>query len=254
MTHRNHSFAILLNKPMRTDQPVVFTHIPKTAGSSINRAAENVVGIANCAIISNIPIDDRLTFLKNCLESRKKYIGGHFRYFDAQCFFDEANFVVSLRDPIERILSTYFMFLRNNSDAEKYKEDIRGSGFEKFYKDFFIRRKMDNLCCKFICNEADRKRAADIIYDKYSLVWSSDSTDAAWPMIFYALTSRKDRIPPLTKKNTAPIASTDREFYLGSRPKHYHTFLNKSCLDMIIDTNREDIELYQWFLDIAKKD
>lgn len=85
------------------EHPLVFVHIPKTAGTSLTNFLH-----ANFRKHEIAPLYRGNT---NVFETRLySFYSGHVYYRNVQPFFPNAHFITFLRDPVERVYSQYRMF------------------------------------------------------------------------------------------------------------------------------------------------
>jgi len=235
-------------KNLDPDIPVIFTHVPKTGGSAITRGMGVTLGRDKIAGISTASVEERRAFLERCRDSGKRYVYGHFHFGDAQHAYSRGNYIIALRHPLDRILSLYFMMLRNGHEfAAECAKDVSGSGFLTFYERYVTRRRQDNLICRYLCGHADWERAAETLEENYSLAWESSGSGEAWNRLHRALTGKELVRRRLGKRNAAPVAQSAGELASGARPKDYSTFLPESSMELVADLNRDDIQLVQWF-------
>ncbi|MEP5153114.1 sulfotransferase [Planktotalea sp.] len=95
-------------KKAKKIRPVVFLHIPKTAGQTITKQVRLAVGARNVSPImthSQAPVEEQ--FPKGFL-----YYGGHLDWVAMEESVDDCFSFTVLRDPYERIASLYFFLKR----------------------------------------------------------------------------------------------------------------------------------------------
>jgi hypothetical protein len=126
--------------------PLVFVHVPKTAGTSFRMALEQALGPGAMAYdygpVSPVtsPVvkrhvyeqPDLDSFRAAVLDSPVRIVCGHFPADKYRDLFGAENSLVFLRDPIQRLISEYQHFVRLNNYTK---------GFDEFYRDpAFINR------------------------------------------------------------------------------------------------------------------
>jgi hypothetical protein len=124
-------------------EPVFFTHIPKTASTSLQRA-----------VMYDIPDKNRHRYsgVRNVLLSRRKsfeFLEGHYAYGVHHLYgIYTPKYFVMLRDPVERAISHYY-FIRS-SDGPDYThpsiEDVRKNDLVEFYR----KPKYQNVQTRFV--------------------------------------------------------------------------------------------------------
>lgn len=195
---------------------IFFTHVPKTAGSTINRAARQLV----CSALVKRPHE------LDGLSDRLQYVGGHVGFVDAVRRFPQATFIASLRRPLHRVLSHYMMFLRDPAGE--------GVSFHDFYAHHITKKKRDNLQCRFLCGEPSAEKAMESIKANYALVWISDRTNDAWPYVREMLMGeRVEEIPP-------------RVFVAPNAPDNYDGYLPQADEAFVRADNAQDTMLHEW--------
>lgn len=105
-------------------QPLIFIHIPKTAGTSFRVAANQIIGLE--AIINDYDVNSQETsqivkdtvynpkkgkkfLVDEIVQNRIQFFSGHFhaaKYLDI--FDNHVRWCTFLRDPIQRVISEYF--------------------------------------------------------------------------------------------------------------------------------------------------
>lgn len=119
-------------------KPIIFVHIPKTAGTSFRFAAKDYYGVEHClwdyglenesnkiAKLWNSNIISQEDYIKIIAETGTKFISGHFHASKYINFTPQKNFVSFVRNPIERVISEF----NHVSTRSGYKES-----FDTFYK------------------------------------------------------------------------------------------------------------------------
>ena len=92
-----------------TAKPLVFLHVPKTAGTSMiellsrNFAADEVLRVHN----THRAVSDLAGDIDIAIAEGKRFICGHFPYAAVAHLGDEIDLVTMLRDPVRRIASLY---------------------------------------------------------------------------------------------------------------------------------------------------
>jgi hypothetical protein len=233
-------------EPERHDGPrVVFTHIPKAAGSTIGARLYHLVGPDSIAVATT-DNDDLSSILPRI--GAVKVVTGHVRYPVIQPYASDAAFFASVRDPIDRIVSNYFFVIKYKGiSPDIYENNLRG-GFDKFY-DMVIRRAgRTNIQSRFFTNSARSADAIEAIRSAYSLVWDSDTTNSAWdwmrPMVCSLLSLDDNPHAPLVDGYVAPRSAHGGVD--GSRPESYRDFLGPGAVDAILSENAEDAKLFDW--------
>jgi hypothetical protein len=226
-------------------KPLIFTHIHKTGGTTIHHAVANAVG-HDAVLIAKT--DMEITNLAELVSKRGplRYIGGHVSRAAARAVFAEAPLVVSLREPIERILSLYFFALRRGTMPQEGRADPRGSGFMFYYRSMFASRDNENYQCRFLCGEPDHLKAIETLKRDYQLAWLSIKSNTAWRFICNALSIPFMELSQDQLEFVAPIARAAADFEQGYRPLSYPDFLAPETYDDLRARNGEDIKLIDW--------
>ena len=105
---------------------LIFSHIPKAAGKSIVLGLKQYYGADAVAEDYNVRVDGASdpgaavyvdeqeyqrhaeTFVRTTVSPKTKVIAGHFPFHKYRSFFPRANQVCCIREPIERLWSTYW--------------------------------------------------------------------------------------------------------------------------------------------------
>lgn len=224
---------------------VVFTHVPKTAGSTIGHGLYHLVGEDRLAVATTD--DDDLSAILPRLHTVDA-VTGHVRYPIIQPHAPNAAYFAAVRDPIDRIVSHYFFVIRfNGMDPNIYKKDLR-RGFDKFYKLAIKDIGKLNFQSRFLVNTALAEDAVEVIRSKYALVWNSERTTEAWTtmkQIASELLGTADHTEvALVDGYVAPRSRHGGVD--GSRPESYRDFLGPAAVEAILRENAEDLKLFEW--------
>jgi hypothetical protein len=235
---------------------VIFTHIEKTAGSSIHEGVYGIIGPERMYIVKHDQDGaDSLFHIKHTLS----YVGGHIRFSEAFELFGDSVYIAAIRNPVERILSNYFFDIRAGLlDRHPYHETPQQE-FGRYYELSVRAAGKLNRQCRYFSDDGTATSAQKSIQRHYSLIWDSSLTDRVWPLIgcmfpqvrdSFPITIRKNdeaNVPPMCRRALeAPVCSDPARFSLGERPKNYRDFLDADTLHQIEQDNEEDMQLYAW--------
>ncbi|WP_158515988.1 sulfotransferase family 2 domain-containing protein [Pararhodobacter sp. CCB-MM2] len=104
----------------RPRKPIVFLHIPKTAGQTIFHQIAARVGIENVCPIRDLPMAEPG---ETHLPPGYAFYGGHINWHDIDQLEDPFSFTV-LRDPRERIGSLYFYLLQKSREKRDMDSNL----------------------------------------------------------------------------------------------------------------------------------
>ncbi|NWO04454.1 MAG: sulfotransferase family 2 domain-containing protein [Alteromonadaceae bacterium] len=113
---------------INSSNPIFFIHVPKTAGTSFRKSAEKFFGLGHVLydyntysaetsdVIKDVVYDKKDFFLLDEVFSDNgcEFLSGHVPASKYVQFFGVANSVTFLRDPLQRIISEYYHFLRHH--------------------------------------------------------------------------------------------------------------------------------------------
>ena len=103
--------------PSAAGRKLVFLHLPKTGGTTLHHHFSGAFAPAEIcperfSALQNIPPEKIATY---------RYFSGHFNYEQLRLIPGPSYVVTVLRDPVDRILSTYYFWKRHSAEAvEKY--------------------------------------------------------------------------------------------------------------------------------------
>lgn len=144
---------------------VVFLHIPKCAGTSVNAVFKHAIGPSRNG--ATILIDDRLTgaeYVRKVQQARAAaFVGGHFGFETLQAIRGDALTFTVLRDPFARLRSTYGHFHTRN-DGNPLGHKVPHMSIEEYLRsdDPEILQWTDNVIARQLCARHDRASVTDL--------------------------------------------------------------------------------------------
>ena len=232
------------------DGPVVFTHVPKTAGSSFHEMARDYVGDQRWFLVTN---DDKVRELQALSRERLDniaYCGGHIDFRRARTVWPRADFLCCVRDPWSRVVSHFLFLIREGGcQFDPPPSESLVDAFDHFLASFYDSGRSSNEVCRTICGVADHRQAIDVIERHYALVWTMPRIDDAWKVVDQRLGERvggRVTQPVVTHRiYTAPLSRTDEDVALGHRPASpERSFPGRR--EKVVAGNLEDQRLFDW--------
>jgi hypothetical protein len=240
------------------DDPVVFLHVPKTAGTSVRHTLSAGFGRHEWLDLDIGSREEELRrFHALSGQSLGKYrcICGHFRYEFISDKVPHARIFTFLRDPVDRFVSL-FRHLKaraaeNQLGTPEYNPLIRSLSFEEyvFTDDEIVRRLRDNHQTRFL---GDRVALPMRDVEDMLALANERLTD----MPFFGLVDRMDdslawmcavfSLPPPGERGAINRA---RSVVAG----HAREGLGRGILERIEETNRADIELYRFGCELFER-
>ena len=152
-------------------EALIFLHIPKTAGTTLNRIIEREY--SPFAIFTMDPHRIRATAerFKRLPEGRRRrfhVVRGHLFYGIHQFLPQGATYITMLREPVARLLSSYYFVLRRPLNPLHRKLKKEGLGVEDCIRLFPDR----NTQCRFIA-ELDRAIADERLLTRRKRILNS---------------------------------------------------------------------------------
>jgi len=221
---------------MAAQESVIFIHVPKAAGTTLNRLIEWEYPLLE--IYSVDPYFFRwssahLWRLPKRRLKRFRVFKGHMMFGLHEILPQPATYITILRDPVDRVMFALY-FMRGYKLHPLYWKCRR----ERWtLEDFITRLRRDNVQCKFIagavyeepCTTEICERAKENLVRYFSVV---------------GLLERFEESLALMKLRFGWMLKNYSSFNV-TRTRPNKRDLPKSTLDLIAERNRFDIELYQ---------
>ena len=228
--------ASLVPQGGKTEEAVIFLHLPKTAGTTLNRLIEWEYRLSEMYSIDPVLFEWSAAHLRKLPLARlrkTRMFKGHMLFGLHEILPQPSTYITVLRDPIERVLSAFY-FMRSYWLHPLYWKLRR----EKWTIEEFVQRSTrDNVQCKILagadyhapCTEAILEKASRHLSQRFSVV---------------GLSERFEESLALMKLRFGWQLKSYSSFNVTrSRPKKGD--LSSSTLDLIMERNRFDVALYQ---------
>lgn len=146
-------------RPPLADHPrqIVFHHQPKTAGSSFR---EYLMTLVREDQVCPAEIDDEITRLSDAERASFKLFGGHFRFDTLADTFPDADWIIFLRHPVDRIVSNYY----NLRDSLRHPENWKQRAADRPAVKEFLDQVADMTLEDFV--HSDHPRARDRVVNR----------------------------------------------------------------------------------------
>lgn len=216
-------------------EALIFLHIPKTAGTTLNRIIE--WQYSPFAIFTMDPYRIRATAerLKRLPEGRRRrlrVVRGHLFYGIHECLPQGATYITMLRDPVARVLSAYYFVLRRPLNPLHRKLKRERLGVEDCLRLFPDRH---NLQCRFIAGVGytaiDDERLLDIAKENLTKSFS----------VVGICERFEESLILISKTFGWEVSFYENHKVLKSRPT-----VEPKLVDLIREHNRLDDELYEF--------
>lgn len=136
---------------------VVFHHQPKTAGSSFRTYLHTLFHPQQ---ICPAEIDDELIALHDDERVEFRLFAGHFRFDTIEEFFPDADWIIFLRHPVERVISNYY----NLRDPARHPKDWKERSAQRPKVQAFLDEVREMSLKQFV--SSDHPRARDRIVNR----------------------------------------------------------------------------------------
>jgi hypothetical protein len=217
-------------------EALIFLHVPKTAGTTLNRIIEWQYDPRLIFTIDPHRIRATAERFKTLPEERRRRlrcVRGHLTYGVHEYLPQGATYITMLRDPIARFFSTYYFILRRPLHPLHRKLKSKGVGIEDFLRLTAQRQNMQTMMIAggpFVepCNEQMFEKAKENLTKSFRVVGISERFQDSLILI---ASSFGWTIPYYENRKVAK----------GDRPAY-----DPAMLERIRECNRYDIELYEF--------
>ena len=216
-------------------EAVIFLHIPKTAGTTLNRIIERQYSPFAIFTIDPYRIRATVERLKRFPEERRRrlrVVRGHLFYGIHEFLPQGATYITVLRDPVARLLSAYYFVLRRPLNPLHRKLKREGLGVEDCIRLFPDR---NNTQCRFIAGVEDTA-----INDERLLAIAKENLTRSFSVV--GISERFEESLMLM----ATTFAWQIPFYENCRVAKTRPQIDPRTVEMIRDHNRLDLELYEF--------
>ncbi len=232
-----------LKKSTKNQQAVIFLHMPKTAGSTLNSIVERqyrsveILSIDSRRVVESM---EEFKLLPNQQLEKIKLLKGHM-YFGLHEYLPmPSTYITILREPIDRVISTYY-YIRREKNHKHYElanqaKDLKDYLFKDQGKQLNngqtrLLAGMDSLEVEFgNCSNEMLEAAKNNLRKYFSVLGTTAKFDETLILLKQKLGWN---LPLYAKKNVT-----------NKRPKKEQ--ITQDTLDAIVDLNQLDIELYKY--------
>lgn len=228
----------------QTPEPaLIFLHIPKTAGTTLNRIIEWQYDPRRIFTVDPHQIRATVKRLRTFPEERRRHlqaVRGHFIYGIHDCLPQGGTYITMLRDPVKRVLSSYQFILRRPLHPLHRKLKKKGVGVKEFLE-FTANRQ--NLQTKMLagvpyvgpCEDSTLAQAQEHLEKSFRVVGISERFQESLLLI---ATSFDWTIP----------------YYENRKVTKTRLAVAPDVIEMIRDLNRHDLALYAYGLSRLEQD
>ena len=219
-----------------TEESVIFLHLPKTAGTTLNRLIEWEYPLTEMYSVDPVLFEWSYARLRNLPKKRlrkTRIFKGHMLFGLHEVLPHPATYITVLRNPVDRVLSAYY-FMRGYKLHPLYWKLRRNKWSLEEYVE---RTTRDNVQCKIIANAAYHEPCTQEIMER-----ALQHLDRYFSVV--GLSERFEESLALMKLRFGWQLKSYSAFNVTrSRPKRQD--LPQTSLDMIAERNRFDVALYR---------
>ena len=227
---------LMMTRAATADEAVIFLHIPKTAGTTLNRLIEWEYPLFQMYSVDPVFFRWSASHLWQLPPQRLKrtlVFKGHMLFGLHKILPQPATYITVLRDPIDRVMSAFY-FMRSYKLHPLYWKFRR----EKWTLEDFVRRlPRDNVQCKIVagaeynspCTEEIFEQAKENLFRHFSVVGLSERFEESLALMKLRLGWKLWRYSSFNVTR--------------ARPKKQD--LSQATLDLIAAKNSFDMALYE---------
>ncbi len=220
----------------RSKEAIIFLHLPKTAGTTLNRLIEWEYPLREMYSIDPVLFEWSAGHLRKLSKrrlGRMRMFKGHMLFGLHQVLPQPSTYITVLRNPVDRVLSAFY-YMRNYRLHPQYWKLRR----EKWTVERFVERSTrDNVQCKIIaaadyhspCTQDILERAIDHLDRYFSVV---------------GLSERFEESLALMKLRFGWQLNSYSSFNV-TRARPQKADLPQTTLELITERNRFDVALYE---------
>lgn len=214
---------------------LIFLHIPKTAGTTLNRIIEwqyNPLSIFTMDPYRIRATPERLKQLPEARRRRLRMVRGHLYYGVHEYLPQGSTYITMLREPVARFLSSYYFLQRRPLHPMHRKVKSERIGVEDFIR---LTPQRQNMQCSLIagiksngkCEESTLQIAKENLARSFSIVGLSERFEESLMLI-------------------AKTFDWEIPFYENHKVSKTRPKVEPSAVEMIKENNRLDLELYEF--------
>jgi len=216
-------------------QALIFLHIPKTAGTTLNRIIEwqyNPLSIFTLDPYRFRATAERFMTLSEERRRRIQVVRGHLYYGLHEYLPQGATYITMLREPVARFLSSYYFILRRPLHPLHRKLKKEQLGVEDYLR---LVPHRHNLQCRLIAGIKDK-----VIDDEPLLETAKEHLAKSFSVV---------GICERFEESLMLIAKTfgwEVPFYENRKVSKNRSRVDQKAIDMIREHDRLDLELYEF--------
>ncbi len=216
-------------------QALIFLHIPKTAGTTLNRIIEWQYNPLSIFTIDPHQIRATAERFKTFSEQRRRrlrVVRGHVLFGIHEFLPQGATYITMLREPVARLLSSFHFIQRRPLHPLHRKLKEKGVGVEEFIRLTLSRQ---NLQCRLIagvkgdvtCDERTLEIAKEHLVKSFSVVGICERFEESLVLV-------------------AKTFDWDIPFYENRKVSKTRPKVESGTIEMIREHNRLDLDLYEF--------